>query len=82
MAKYIDADWLMHYVLNSDALLMSQTERAKFARLLDAAPKVEIVEGRVRDKPDTVILPKDLVKAILEHYDWHDVKKEEGVKNL
>ena len=50
MAKYIDADWLMHYVLNSDALLMPQTERAKFARLLDAAPKNEDVIEVVRCK--------------------------------
>ena len=44
MAKYIDADWLKHYVLNSDALLMPQTERAKFARLLDAAPAADVVK--------------------------------------
>ena len=45
MAKYIDADWLKHYVLNSDALLMPQTERAKFARLLDAAPGLDVVKS-------------------------------------
>ena len=82
MAKYIDAGWLKHYVLNSDALLMPQTERAKFAKLLDAAPGVEMVEGRSRDKSDTVILPKDWVKTILGRYDWRDIKEEGKVKDL
>lgn len=44
MPKYIDADRLKHYVLNSDALLMPQTERAKVARLLDAAPAADVAE--------------------------------------
>lgn len=45
MTKYINADWLKYYVLNSDALLMPQTERAKFARLLDAAPGLDVVKS-------------------------------------
>ena len=50
MTKYIDADWLKYYVLNSDALLMPQTERAKFARLLDAAPGVNVVKSNYNEE--------------------------------
>ena len=50
MTKYIDANWLKYYVLNSDALLMPQTERAKFARLLDAAPGVNVVKSNYNEE--------------------------------
>ena len=50
MTKYIGADWLKYYVLNSDALLMPQTERAKFARLLDAAPGVNVVKSNYNEE--------------------------------
>lgn len=50
MAKYIDADWLKYYVLNSGALLMTQTERAKFARLLDAAPGLNVVKSNYNEE--------------------------------
>lgn len=74
MSKYINADRLKDYVLNSDELLLPQTERAKFAKLLDTAPGVEVVEGHSHKKHDSVILPKDWVRAIVERYDWHDVE--------